>query len=52
MARKPPTLAQLHKDGAFHLSPTRNPLLFGKSTTIVLALAVIVLLAIQHAMHR
>jgi serine/threonine protein phosphatase PrpC len=30
----------------------RNPLLFWKSTTVVLALAVIVLLAIQHAMHR
>ena len=30
----------------------RNPLLFWKSTTIVLALAVIVLLAMQHGMHR
>lgn len=30
----------------------RNPLLFWKSTTVVLALAVIVLLAIQHGMHR
>ncbi len=30
----------------------RNPLLFWKSTTIVLALAVIVLLALQHGMHR
>jgi serine/threonine protein phosphatase PrpC len=30
----------------------RNPLLFWKSTTVVLALAVIVLLAIQHATHR
>ena len=30
----------------------RNPLLFWKSTTVVLALAVIVLLALQHGMHR
>jgi serine/threonine protein phosphatase PrpC len=30
----------------------RNPLLFWKSTTIVLALAVIVLLAMLHGMHR
>jgi serine/threonine protein phosphatase PrpC/predicted Ser/Thr protein kinase len=30
----------------------RNPLLFWKCTTIVLALAVIVLLAMQHGMHR
>ena len=30
----------------------RNPLLFWKSTTVVLALAVIVLLAMQHGMHR
>src|SRR4051812_2822769 len=30
----------------------RNPLLFWKSTTMVLALAVIVLLAMQHGMHR
>lgn len=30
----------------------RNPLLFWKSTTVVLALAVILLLAIQHGMHR
>jgi len=30
----------------------RNPLLFWKSTTIVLALAAIVLLAMQHGMHR
>jgi serine/threonine protein phosphatase PrpC len=30
----------------------RNPLLFWKSTTIVLALAVILLLAMQHGMHR
>ena len=30
----------------------RNPLLFWKSTTIVLVLAVIVLLAMQHGMHR
>src|SRR5256885_6832371 len=30
----------------------RNPLLFWKSTTIVLAPAVIVLLALQHDMHR
>ncbi|MBR1151872.1 bifunctional protein-serine/threonine kinase/phosphatase [Bradyrhizobium sp. JYMT SZCCT0428] len=30
----------------------RNPLLFWKSTTIVLALAIIVLLAMQHGMHR
>jgi serine/threonine protein kinase len=30
----------------------RNPLLFWKSTTIVLALVVIVLLAMQHGMHR
>jgi serine/threonine protein phosphatase PrpC len=30
----------------------RNPLLFWKSTTIVLALAVIVLLALLHGMHR
>src|SRR5882724_5176020 len=30
----------------------RNPLLFWKSTTIVLALAVILLLALQHGMHR
>src|SRR5690349_5677849 len=30
----------------------RNPLLFWKSTTIVLALAVIVLLAMQHGVHR
>ena len=30
----------------------RNPLLFWKSTTVVLALAVIVLLAMLHGMHR
>ena len=30
----------------------RNPLLFWKSTTIVLALAVIALLALLHGMHR
>ncbi len=30
----------------------RNPVLFWKTTTVVLALAVIVLLAIQHGMHR
>ncbi|MBR1266667.1 bifunctional protein-serine/threonine kinase/phosphatase [Bradyrhizobium sp. AUGA SZCCT0222] len=30
----------------------RNPLLFWKTTTIVLALVVIVLLAMQHGMHR
>jgi serine/threonine protein phosphatase PrpC/predicted Ser/Thr protein kinase len=30
----------------------RNPLLFWKSTTVVLALVVIVLLAMQHGMHR
>jgi len=30
----------------------RNPLLFWKSMTVVLALSVIVLLAIQHGMHR
>ena len=30
----------------------RNPLLFWKSTTIALALAVVLLLAIQHGMHR
>ena len=30
----------------------RNPLLFWKSTTIVLALAVIVLLAMLHGVHR
>ncbi|MDI1261827.1 MAG: bifunctional protein-serine/threonine kinase/phosphatase [bacterium] len=30
----------------------RNPLLFWKSTTIVLVLAVIVLLAMQHGMHK
>jgi serine/threonine protein phosphatase PrpC len=30
----------------------RNPLLFWKCTTIVLALAVILLLAMQHGMHR
>jgi serine/threonine protein kinase len=30
----------------------RNPLLFWKSTTVVLALAVILLLALQHGMHR
>src|SRR3954469_5851928 len=30
----------------------RNPLLFWESTTIVLALAVIVLLAMQHGLHR
>ena len=30
----------------------RNPLLFWKCTTVVLALAVIVLLAMQHGMHR
>ena len=30
----------------------RNPLLFWKSTTIVLALAVILLLALQHFGHR
>ena len=30
----------------------RNPLLFWKTTTVMLALAVIVLLAIQHGMHR
>jgi serine/threonine protein phosphatase PrpC/predicted Ser/Thr protein kinase len=30
----------------------RNPLLFWKCTTIVLALAVVVLLAMQHGMHR
>ncbi|MGE9009115.1 protein kinase domain-containing protein [Leptospira interrogans] len=30
----------------------RNPLLFWKSTTIALALVVIVLLAMQHGMHR
>jgi serine/threonine protein phosphatase PrpC len=30
----------------------RNPLLFWKSTTVVLALAVILLLAMQHGMHR
>ena len=30
----------------------RNPLLFWKSTTIVLALAVVLLLAVQHGMHR
>jgi len=30
----------------------RNPLLFWKTTTVVLALAVIVQLAIQHGMHR
>jgi serine/threonine protein kinase len=30
----------------------RNPLLFWKSTTVVLALVVILLLAMQHGMHR
>jgi hypothetical protein len=30
----------------------RNPLLFWKSTTIVLALAVVLLLAIQHGMRH
>ena len=30
----------------------RNPLLFWKSTTIVLALVVIVLLAMLHGVHR
>ena len=30
----------------------RNPLLFWKSTTILLALVVVVLLAMQHGMHR
>jgi hypothetical protein len=30
----------------------RNPLLFWKSTTIVLVLAVILLLALQHFGHR
>jgi hypothetical protein len=30
----------------------RNPLLFWKSTTIALALAVIVLLAMLHGVHR
>ena len=30
----------------------RNPLLFWKSTTVALALVVILLLAMQHGMHR
>ena len=30
----------------------RNPLLFWKSTTVVLALVVVFLLAVMHGMHR